>query len=214
MGSRGEFIGWHTETERGIVKYSGIVTRRHRQSARSSLSFSARHLLLFLILLLFLSPSLSLFSFFFSCPQRLEFCAALPSGKRARRDNSRHFQICRCQGIGKNNSPSIAIDQSARRQKLRSKKNIGNNGGRKLLGMGQGTRRNFSTIGIKREPLENSLQNSRKYFQSIKILTLTIVRIFFPSTIKKENYDSVFFENAKKIRESRSKSRSIFLKKK
>ena len=64
IGSRGEFIGWHTETERGIVKYSGVVTRRHRQSARSSLSFSARHLLLFLILLLFLSPSLSFLSSF------------------------------------------------------------------------------------------------------------------------------------------------------
>lgn len=118
----------HTEIERGIVKYSVVVT----SSSKCSIISFARHLLLFLILLLFLF----LFSFFFFLPiaYRVLCCASIR--ERARRDNSRHFQICRCQGIGKNNSPSIAIDQSARRQKLRSKKNIGNNAGRKLLAIG------------------------------------------------------------------------------
>lgn len=126
-GSR-EFIGWHIEIERGIVKYSVVVT----SSSKCSIISFARHLLLFLILLLFLF----LFSFFFFLliAYRVLCCASIR--ERARRDNSRHFQICRCQGIGKNNSPSIAIDQSARRQKLRSKKNIGNNAGRKLLAIG------------------------------------------------------------------------------
>lgn len=120
-----EFIGWHTEIERGIVKCSIVVTTT---TSKCSIISFARYLLLFLILLLFFF----LFSFFFFLPiaYRVLCCASIR--ERARRDNSRHFQICRCQGIGKNNSPSIAIDQSARRQKLRSKKNIGNNAGRKL----------------------------------------------------------------------------------
>lgn len=125
-GSR-EFIGWHTEIERGIVKYSIVVIVKMLDHLFRETSSPFPNSLFI---------SLSLFSFFFFLPiaYRVLCCASIR--ERARRDNSRHFQICRCQGIGKNNSPSIAIDQSARRQKLRSKKNIGNNAGRKLLAIG------------------------------------------------------------------------------